>query len=170
MFELLQNGKVDTSGNEVLPPIHCEIVSRKDLSKEDAVRAYMVLLEQAEEHLNKCKDVCKVVFSEILKVEYGQRYRLILSIDLDDDGRIMFEGRTYCFYEPDLELDRTFATLDELYTCLLSIQELDDYKLPVGWLRKQLAEIIERDKSEEIPVRDYYFGGNQDISITIMVL
>ena len=94
-------------------------------------------------------------------------YILRVDIDLDDDGRLVYDGKTYCRYEPDLSIEKELATVEEAYIFLrTAIQEEPGHKLPVGWLSAIIEEFIQCHKRDD----DSWSGdyGNQTVDITLM--
>lgn len=91
-------------------------------------------------------------------------YLLSVFIDTDDDALIQFEGNLYCFYGEDLDINRTFDTVEECYAFLQTKIEI----MPGFKVSECLEDWIETFIDHHKAGKDWYgIHGNQTVEISI---
>lgn len=93
------------------------------------------------------------------------KYFLHLNMFLDDDGRVKYEGKHYCYYEDDLKIIKKFNSRKEIYEFLKKeIVVLEGYKI-TDCLNGWIDEFIEKNKKDQSYALSIH--GNQEIDIVI---
>lgn len=90
--------------------------------------------------------------------------RLLATFNTDDDAGLHFEGNAYCFYGPDLVVDRVLPSAIDCYKLLRSI-EIVEHK---GGIAEMIHEFIETAISKHYldPSNDWStWYGNQELEI-----
>ena len=89
--------------------------------------------------------------------------KVTAKFDTDDDAELLFEGESYCFYNHDLIIERTFGTPIECYALLRSIT-MKEHK---GGMLEMFNEFVEDAISKHYLQGDGWssMSGNQQYEI-----
>ena len=100
----------------------------------------------------------------ILGLPTPHRFSLRVDIDTDDDCRIEYNGKEYCFYGDELVINRSFETLEECANFLT-----DEIKVLPGMKASQYVEewIVECATGILSGEYNFYTSGNQVMSIDV---
>lgn len=92
-------------------------------------------------------------------------YRLSVSMDTDDDAELMYEGKFYCFYGPNLVFNKTFDHRYQAADHLLTqVRVLVGGKMDTAthkWLHSAWGLLTEGHEA-------VYLGGNQTYDVTLV--